>query len=60
MTGTTDLILAAVAEVAKLGTGSLDFWKQLHETAAAEYAAVQEHQQNIDKEGPVPPPGPSE
>lgn len=36
-------IIAAVTEVAKLGTGGLDFWKQLHTTAATEIDKVAAH-----------------
>jgi hypothetical protein len=46
-------ILAAVTEVAKLGTGGLDFWKQLHTTAATEIDKVEAHDAQL-KTAPEP------
>lgn len=50
-------ILDAISAVAKLGSGGLDFWKQLHATAAAELDKIASHDTQLK---PAPAPGPKE
>lgn len=40
-------IITAITEIAKLGTGGLDFWKQIHTTAATEIDKVEAHDKQL-------------